>query len=163
MYPLPYYTIDKGEMGVLNDFDLVSFAEGDHPGNERTGTILFMAIDLLEPDGQSGRVEYIYRHYMESFIWAFIWICFQYNGGKMIEKPRPLDIWGKVDPRGCAKEKTYFLNCKLELPNHLSLANRHRVWAFVRFLQDDFHARVGRQGDLQMALRPPGWFHPGSA
>ncbi|KAF9218699.1 hypothetical protein BS17DRAFT_655540, partial [Gyrodon lividus] len=72
---LMYYTTDKGVMGVLNDFDLVSFAEGGHLGNERTGTILFMAIDLLEPDDQSGRVEHIYRHYMESFIWAFIWIC----------------------------------------------------------------------------------------
>ncbi|KAF9218530.1 hypothetical protein BS17DRAFT_791204 [Gyrodon lividus] len=124
---LMYYMTDKGVMGVLNDFDLASVRGDGRSGNERTGTIPFMAIELLEPDGQSGRVDHTYRHDMESFIWVFIWICFQYSDGKMVEKPRPLDIWAKVDPSGCAKEKTYFLNRKLELPDHLTGSNKRRV------------------------------------
>ncbi|KAF9225596.1 hypothetical protein BS17DRAFT_765428 [Gyrodon lividus] len=148
---LMYYMTDEGVMGVLNDFDLASVRGDGRSGNERTGTIPFMAIELLREDGQSGRVDHIYRHDMESFIWVFIWICFQYNDGKMVEKPRPLDIWAKVDPSGCAEKKTYFLNCDLELPNHLTGPNRGRVWSFVSFLRDDFHARVGRRGDLQRA------------
>ncbi|KIJ05885.1 hypothetical protein PAXINDRAFT_20885 [Paxillus involutus ATCC 200175] len=56
--------------GVLIDFDLASLATS--VGNGRTGTIPFMAINLLE-GGQDGKVKHLYRHDMESFIWAFIW------------------------------------------------------------------------------------------
>ncbi|KAF9235693.1 hypothetical protein BU15DRAFT_37173, partial [Melanogaster broomeanus] len=64
----------------LNDYDLASLASQKDPlGNERTGTIPFMAIDLLEAPGQDGKVKHLYRHDMESFIWVFVWICFQYK------------------------------------------------------------------------------------
>ncbi|KAF9236381.1 hypothetical protein BU15DRAFT_31016, partial [Melanogaster broomeanus] len=76
---LMYYRRDdtnRTVVGVLNDYDLASLANGKSPlGNERTGTIPFMAIDLLEPDGQDGKVKHLYRHDMESFIWVFVWIC----------------------------------------------------------------------------------------
>ncbi|KAF9218454.1 hypothetical protein BS17DRAFT_811680 [Gyrodon lividus] len=147
---LMYYMTDEGVMGVLNDFDLASVRGDGRSGNARTGTIPFMAIELLREDGQSGSVEHIYRHDMESFICVFIWICFQYNDGKMVEKPRPLDMWAKVDPRGCAEKKTYFLNCDLELPNHLTGPNRGRVWSFVDFLGSYLHARVRCKMELQM-------------
>ncbi|KAF9225588.1 hypothetical protein BS17DRAFT_653175, partial [Gyrodon lividus] len=72
---LMYYMTDEGVMGVLNNFDLASVHGNGRSGNERTGPIPFMAIDLLEPDGQSGRVDHTYRHDMELFIWVFICIC----------------------------------------------------------------------------------------
>ncbi|KAF9232204.1 hypothetical protein BU15DRAFT_35323, partial [Melanogaster broomeanus] len=57
-------------VGVLNDYDLASLASQKNPlGNERTGTIPFMAIDLAA-DGQDGKVKHLYRHDMESFIWV---------------------------------------------------------------------------------------------
>ncbi|KAF9218531.1 hypothetical protein BS17DRAFT_742020 [Gyrodon lividus] len=150
---LMYYTTNEGVMGVLNDCDVASLTDGGRVGNKRTGTIPFMAIELLREDGQSGRVEHIYRHNLESFIWVFIWICFQYNGGKMVEKPRPLDIWAKVDPTQCAEKKNDFLNRDLELPNHLTGANGGRVESFVSFLRHYLHARVQLERELQMALR----------
>ncbi|KAF9241604.1 hypothetical protein BU15DRAFT_36436, partial [Melanogaster broomeanus] len=62
-------------MGILNDFDLASLTTSDKPlGNERTGTIPFMAIHLLRQNGQDGKVKHLYRHDMESFIWAYIWL-----------------------------------------------------------------------------------------
>ncbi|KAF9225587.1 hypothetical protein BS17DRAFT_777319 [Gyrodon lividus] len=69
----------------------------------------------------------------------------------MVEKPWPLDMWAKVDPRGCA-EKNDFLNHKLELPDHLTGANGGCVESFVSFLRHYLHARVQLVLDLQMAL-----------
>ncbi|KIJ13613.1 hypothetical protein PAXINDRAFT_44426, partial [Paxillus involutus ATCC 200175] len=69
--------------GVLIDFDLASLATSVNPlGNRQTGTIPFMAINLPE-GGQDGKVKHLYRHDMESFIWAFIWFCCQYKDGKL--------------------------------------------------------------------------------
>ncbi|KAF9230685.1 hypothetical protein BU15DRAFT_56986, partial [Melanogaster broomeanus] len=49
---LMYYRRDDTNrtiVGVLNDYDLASLASRESPsGNKRTGTILFIAIDLLE-------------------------------------------------------------------------------------------------------------------
>lgn len=56
-------------MGVLNDYDLSSLATALGPqGNERTGTIPFMALDLLSKKGQRGEVKHLYRHDLESFM-----------------------------------------------------------------------------------------------
>ncbi|KAG1838490.1 hypothetical protein C8R48DRAFT_571982, partial [Suillus tomentosus] len=50
-------------MGILNDYDLSSLVTALGPqGNERTGTILFMALDLLSKKGQQGEVKHLYRH-----------------------------------------------------------------------------------------------------
>ncbi|KIJ09868.1 hypothetical protein PAXINDRAFT_42733, partial [Paxillus involutus ATCC 200175] len=81
---LMYYRVDGNVVGVLNDYDLASSASSANPlGNERTGTIPFMAIDLLNADGQVGKVKHLYRHDMESFIWVFVWISIQYKDGKL--------------------------------------------------------------------------------
>ncbi|KAG1869228.1 hypothetical protein C8R48DRAFT_570851, partial [Suillus tomentosus] len=65
-------------MGVLHDFDLSSITEslswirGSPKGFERRGTVPFMALNLLMPG--AGRVEHVYRHDAESFIWVLTWI-----------------------------------------------------------------------------------------
>ncbi|KAF9245409.1 hypothetical protein BU15DRAFT_31663, partial [Melanogaster broomeanus] len=75
---LMYYRFDGNVIGILNDYDLASLTSSKHPlGYEQTGTIPFMAIDLLDANGRDGKVERLYRHDMESFIWVFIWICLQ--------------------------------------------------------------------------------------
>ncbi|KIJ16062.1 hypothetical protein PAXINDRAFT_54088, partial [Paxillus involutus ATCC 200175] len=81
---LTYYRVKDKVIGILNDYDLASLASSDNPlGNERTGTMLFMAIDLLEAAGRDGKVKHLYRHDMESFIWVFVWICHQFKDGKL--------------------------------------------------------------------------------
>ncbi|KAF8982466.1 hypothetical protein BDQ17DRAFT_1226447, partial [Cyathus striatus] len=54
--------------GTLNDWDLayVRETEGKGPAKERTGTLPFMARELLEEPGQ----QRLYRHEVESFIWV---------------------------------------------------------------------------------------------
>ncbi|KAF9245413.1 hypothetical protein BU15DRAFT_34896, partial [Melanogaster broomeanus] len=72
---LMYYRFNAKVIGVLNDYDLAPLTSSENPlGYERTGTIPFMAIDLLDANGQDGAVRHLYRHDMESFIWVFIWI-----------------------------------------------------------------------------------------
>ncbi|KAJ8584443.1 hypothetical protein M405DRAFT_692892, partial [Rhizopogon salebrosus TDB-379] len=63
-------------LGVLNDYDLSSLRITQGPqGNERTGTVPFMALELLTKEGQRGEVKYSYRHDLESFMWVLPWVC----------------------------------------------------------------------------------------
>ncbi|KAI6158190.1 hypothetical protein BKA82DRAFT_131896 [Pisolithus tinctorius] len=134
---LMYYRVDGKVMGVLNDYDLSSLTTSANSlGNEPTGTIPFMAIDLLKKDGQDGRVEHLYRHDMESLIYVFIWISLQYKDGKLIKRG-PLRSWAKVNARGCA-EKNYFLT-NPEVP--LGTNNRNLVFRLVAFLSQRLNTR----------------------
>ncbi|KAG1765950.1 hypothetical protein EDD22DRAFT_845191 [Suillus occidentalis] len=66
---LMWYWKDGRRMGVLNDDDLSSLADDPCPrGNELTGTIPFMALDLLSTEAQRGEVKHLYRHDLESFM-----------------------------------------------------------------------------------------------
>jgi hypothetical protein len=68
------YRVLEGKIyGVLNDFDLSYQMTDEHPNpdstssNQRTGTLPFMAIDLLENDPPA----HCYRHDLESFSGSF--------------------------------------------------------------------------------------------
>ena len=71
-----YYEQDGKKYGVLNDFDLAAIMSvGERTpkkqGFERTGTLPFMAIDLLKyPNGQISRW---FRHDLESCMWCVVW------------------------------------------------------------------------------------------
>ncbi|KAG1888135.1 hypothetical protein F4604DRAFT_1080581 [Suillus subluteus] len=68
---LMWYWKDGKRIGVLNDYDLSSLADDQGPrGNERTGTVPFMALDLLSAKAQRGEVKHLYRHDLESFMWV---------------------------------------------------------------------------------------------
>ena len=104
-----YYRNSKGEViGVLNDYDLSSMK--DVPtGRERTGTVPFMALDLLDDEAIEGKVEHLYQHDAESFIWVLTWVCLRYEDGKLRSNGRLLDEWLTMDAKGCRKEKRDFL------------------------------------------------------
>ncbi|KAG2355773.1 hypothetical protein BDR07DRAFT_1302159 [Suillus spraguei] len=103
-----YKTSDGRYIGVLNDFDLSSTRDSPS-GQERTGTVPFMAVELLTEEAIKGKVKHLYRHDAESFIWVLIWVCLRYKAGRLLRKRRPLDEWLKVDAVGCRKEKNDFL------------------------------------------------------
>ncbi|KAG0693398.1 hypothetical protein DFH29DRAFT_1084235 [Suillus ampliporus] len=100
-----YKTPDGRFIGVLNDYDLSS-TQCTPRGNERTGTVPFMAISLLTPKAIAGKVEHLYRHDAESLVWVLVWVCVRYEGGELLSKGRPLDDWLKADATGCLKEKS---------------------------------------------------------
>ena len=89
------------DRGVLNDYDLAHLVGHPRPGGkELTGTIPFMAIDLLTEAAWKGDVTRQYRHDCESFAWVLLWICCRYHEGKEIEKP-PLGALNTGDYNQC--------------------------------------------------------------
>ncbi|KAG2337157.1 hypothetical protein BDR05DRAFT_970511, partial [Suillus weaverae] len=82
---LMWYRRNGKLIGVLNDYDLSSLANIVGPqGNERTGTVPFMALDLLTAQAQRGEVKHLYRHDLESFMWVFAWISLCYRQGVLL-------------------------------------------------------------------------------
>ncbi|KAG8941179.1 hypothetical protein FRC03_004775 [Tulasnella sp. 419] len=103
-----YYRLDDGRvMGLLNDSDLSTLImngkEDGLTGLPRTGTILFMALDLLGDDALVGEVDYQYKHDFESFLWVLVWITRRYDEGKEIPDP-PFGKW-LTDHETCRMEK----------------------------------------------------------
>ncbi|KAG1748446.1 uncharacterized protein EDB91DRAFT_1047965, partial [Suillus paluster] len=103
-----YKTLDGRFIGVLNDFDLSS-TRVTSTNNERTGTVPFMALNLLTPEAFEGHVEHLYRHDAESLIWVLVWVCLRYDEGEILSEGRPLDDWLKADARACREKKSDFL------------------------------------------------------
>ncbi|KAG1840485.1 hypothetical protein DFJ58DRAFT_689182 [Suillus subalutaceus] len=103
------YWLNGQWIGVLNDYDLSSINHDGPSGKERTGTVPFMAIDLLEEPGLKGKVTHLYRHDAESLVWVLIWVCLRYEDGKLLSGKKPLDDWLRVDAKGCGEKKSAFI------------------------------------------------------
>jgi serine/threonine protein kinase len=98
-------------LGVLNDYDLSSLRITQGPqGNERTGTVPFMALELLTKEGQRGEVKHSYRHDLESFMWVLPWVCLRYKNGNLRTSDRPLDEWATKDAQTVCEKKLFFLH-----------------------------------------------------
>ncbi|KAG0694107.1 hypothetical protein DFH29DRAFT_1006643 [Suillus ampliporus] len=71
---LMVYKLGDLWIGVLNDYDLSSTQNHSPSGRERTGTVPFMALDLLTKQAIAGEVEHLYQHDAESLIWVLGWV-----------------------------------------------------------------------------------------
>ena len=60
-------------VGIVNDYDLATWVNHSATNSDRTGTIPFMAIDLLD-GGLDDCTPRLYRHDMESFVWVLAYI-----------------------------------------------------------------------------------------
>jgi hypothetical protein len=95
------YDKDNENRGILNDYDLAHLNGQQRPScTERTGTMPFMALDLLA----DGKIERRYRHDCESFAWVLLWICCRYKNGKEIKNP-PLREFITHNYRRCFEKK----------------------------------------------------------
>jgi hypothetical protein len=90
------YRVHKGKIyGVLNDFDLSYQMTDEHPipdqasSKQRTGTLPFMAIDLLGKDPPL----HGYRHDLESFMWVILFHIGQYQDGNSVGHSGPYYNW----------------------------------------------------------------------
>jgi len=96
--------------GVLNDWDL-----SHHAGLPKsvqhhwgiTGTIPFMAVDLLCASNWRGRKPRLYRHDLEGLIWILPWVFLQYDGSTF--KTAKLRKWSTGDYQMCGDEKRRYL------------------------------------------------------
>ncbi|KAH7891032.1 hypothetical protein F5I97DRAFT_122476 [Phlebopus sp. FC_14] len=105
---LMYRIVNGMIVGVLNDFDLASLGDGV-TGTERTGTVPFMALDLLTEEALRGEVMHLYEHDAESFIWVLTWISLRYSNGQPMRN-KALDQWLIVDAVTCREKKLAFLD-----------------------------------------------------
>ena len=89
---------DRRKVGILNDFDLSKFAnQKGSSGQDNTGTLPFMALDLLSDKGLGGEIPRLYRHEAESFAWSLICLCLSMvegaDGKNYTRDPHPLLEW----------------------------------------------------------------------
>jgi hypothetical protein len=99
------YDKRNNNAGILNDFDLALVDGEPRPsGTERTGTMPFMALELLTEDAWAGKVERLYRHDCESFVWVLLWICSRYDNGAEIDNP-PFDDFITSNFLQCSRYK----------------------------------------------------------
>lgn len=98
MYDISAETNDP--VGIVNDFDLATWVNHTTTNNDRTGTIPFMAIDMLD-GGLDRRAPRLYRHDLESFAWVLAYITIaniEYKDCTIsISAPLGVSIWFKDD------------------------------------------------------------------
>ena len=96
--------------GILNDWDLAHICAKDGStsiSGERTGTVPFMALDLLAEAYWDGKIKRLFCHDLEGFIWILPWVFLQFNGNKLTNPV--LRSWRTGDYKACHKEKKEFL------------------------------------------------------
>ncbi|CDO68843.1 hypothetical protein BN946_scf184805.g52 [Trametes cinnabarina] len=106
---------------VLNDWDLAVDAKDPnttHTSIEVTGTVPFMALDLLSEEAFRGNVAILYHHDLKAFVWVLIWAVCCYQNGKMIRTaPHGISDWDVRKPLTCGAQKERFIRrIKLTLP-----------------------------------------------
>jgi tRNA A-37 threonylcarbamoyl transferase component Bud32 len=89
---------DARKAAIPDDFDLARFANrAGASGQDNTGTLPFMALDLLSEEGLCGEIPRRYRHEAESFAWSLICLYFatveDKNGKNRTRDPHPLIEW----------------------------------------------------------------------
>ena len=99
-----YKRIDGKIRGYLIDFDLASLVGRESHNLNRTGTMPFMALELLGSVRSGGPpVIHVYAHDGEAVCWVVFWLGVQYKDGT--RKKHSFQGWEMVDAATCRKEK----------------------------------------------------------
>ena len=107
LWNVKYHPIRK--YGVLTDFDLPAMSWRTRvAGSNRTGTIPFMALDLLFGEYGEDKVTRHYHHELEAFIWMLPFVFLAYDNGELDPKNRFIKYWITSDQLTCRKEKFFF-------------------------------------------------------
>ena len=138
-------------VGVLIDFDLAILCGSQSTNTERTGTMIFMALDMLASIAAGTPQLHLYRHDAESFLWVAIWVCGTYEGGKE-RQDAPFKAWTQGDARNCAERKLYFLDRDEEIlwsESHQARVNL--LWDIRFYLDSDHTNRKSQKRAIQAA------------
>ncbi|KDR70433.1 hypothetical protein GALMADRAFT_76151 [Galerina marginata CBS 339.88] len=102
--------------GVLNDFDMAAEVGEDgellvSAAHHRTGTLPFMARDLLEPvPAEDLGIRHLYRHDLESFFYILVWAAIHYDIPTKTRLPTPKTLQKWLDPIDAFHRKSTFIN-----------------------------------------------------
>ena len=130
---------DRRKVGILNDFDLAKLADqAGATGQDNTGTLPFMALDLLSEEGLCGRIARRYRHDAESFAWCLVCLYLSMvegaDGENCTRNPHPLPTWfqncsSSLDSKVSFQWRNHNPDVSLVHSNTRSLAlNLHEFW-----------------------------------
>ncbi len=96
--------------GVLTDFDLPAVSWRRHVlETDRTGTIPFMALDLLSDRYGEKNVTRRYHHELEAFVWTLPFVFLAFDNGKLDPKNRFIEHWITSDYNTCRINKVDFI------------------------------------------------------
>ena len=119
--------------GVLIDFDLTVFAWLTRvPGTDRTSTIPFMALELLQDQYWKGDITRCYHHELEAFVWMLPFVFLAYDNGQFDRKAPFVVDWMTSDPNTCRQEKIDFAVVQLNLALMMVKA-AFKDYAFLMF------------------------------
>ncbi|KAF5383710.1 hypothetical protein D9615_003840 [Tricholomella constricta] len=107
MFKRTDHASDSKATGILQDWDYV--VDSDDQMRHRTGTMAFMASDLLSDQSPP----HLYRHDLESFFYILVWAAFNYDFDTKERLPMThfaLYHWNDAKLSACARSKTEFLS-----------------------------------------------------
>ncbi|KAJ7592426.1 hypothetical protein C8J56DRAFT_739714, partial [Mycena floridula] len=61
--------------GMLNDWNISTYPAAKFLGRDRTASMPFMALGVLDEEGWNAQIRGLYRHDLESFVRVLLWIC----------------------------------------------------------------------------------------
>ena len=154
LWNLMYST--EHQCGVLSDYDLAILLDGSGVrGTDRTGTVTFMAIDLLDKKYWDGLIKRQYHHELEAFVWVLPFVFLRYQDRAAVPNTI-VEEWMTSDYAQCHEKKASFLR---KLHEHLDgegvQPDFKQVWWIadeLLFWLDEDHFR--RQAQLRS--RRPG-------
>ncbi|PPQ97337.1 hypothetical protein CVT26_006571 [Gymnopilus dilepis] len=122
-------------IGRLNDFDMAAKVNNQGQflvtsASHRTGTLPFMALDLLKP---GKRVLHVYRHDLESFFYILVWAAVHYDlkhGKRKSCSPKVLQSW--LNESTCFLSKHRFMSDSLaendSIQQHIPDDAKRQIW-----------------------------------
>lgn len=118
-------------IGVLADFDLSSLKAKTSRNAIQTGTVPFMALDLLSTEALSGEVEHDYGHEAEAYFWVGVYNTACYDNGCTVDSAVPAQ-WNSHGVINMWKDKTYYLS---NLHKHIATPSQKDVWVGLSYLK----------------------------
>ncbi|KAJ7592598.1 hypothetical protein C8J56DRAFT_885746 [Mycena floridula] len=158
----------KTQCGVLNDFDLStwhgrsSIQTEEYTRLDRSGSMHFMAMELLTNEGWNGEIPRYYRHELESFAWVFLYVSCHFLNGQACSSGPFEAVMRSRDHVACGdiKWRLYFSPLAAPMPDYATYATaanvmvkywvnlemKNRPWSLPGEVKepeqsDDFHLR----------------------
>ncbi|KAG8820247.1 hypothetical protein FRC19_009029 [Serendipita sp. 401] len=126
---LMYWKDKNGNVyGKLTDFDLSSISGEPSNNKQRTGTLPFMALELLKPKNP---ITHKYGHDVESFFWVIIHIILSTDEAHW--RNCPMLDWGNLGKLALWKEKNSYITAQWDDPEFQPVVS-DLVTDFERFL-----------------------------
>ncbi|CAA7264594.1 unnamed protein product [Cyclocybe aegerita] len=111
LWNMMYNRVQK--CGVLTDFDLALPPGLSSPsGFERTGTVPFMALELLTAQYWEGKVLRRYRHELEALIWVLAFVLLRFNNKGIGEDKANTESWMTSSYKTCLEKKFSILSTR---------------------------------------------------